>query len=78
LKNKKQLDALQCYLDYPEVTPDLDPNNVNYDYLADAIFRFIFAAMGTTSGGAIKLDFLKEKERYWQELYQDAQKINKQ
>ncbi|CAG8619771.1 13118_t:CDS:2, partial [Dentiscutata heterogama] len=46
------LDLLQYYLDDPEITPDLDPNNVNYDYIADAISFFIFAAIETTSQGA--------------------------
>ncbi|CAG8505618.1 14678_t:CDS:10, partial [Dentiscutata heterogama] len=75
-----QLDALQCYLDDPEVTPDLDPSNVNYDYIADSIGRFIFAAMGTTSGLATRAlyDLVEKKEQYWQELCQEAQEINEQ
>ncbi|CAG8479111.1 12616_t:CDS:2, partial [Dentiscutata heterogama] len=43
------LDGLQCYLDDPEITPDLDPNNVNYNYIVDGISSFIFAAMASTS-----------------------------
>ncbi|CAG8497921.1 2263_t:CDS:10 [Scutellospora calospora] len=67
------LDALQCYLDDPETTPDLDPNNVNYNYIADAIGHFIVAAMATTSDSATQ-----NKQQYWQELYQEAQNINNQ
>ncbi|CAG8810299.1 25728_t:CDS:2, partial [Gigaspora rosea] len=63
----------------PEITPDLDPNNVNYDYIANAIGRFIFSTMGTTNFGVTyALYDLAEKKQYWQELYQEAQEINKQ
>ncbi|RIB03613.1 cytochrome P450 [Gigaspora rosea] len=74
------LDALQCYLDDPEITPNLDPNNVNYDYIADAIADFIFAALGTTNFSATRtfFDLVKRKQQYWQELYQEAREINKQ
>ncbi|RIB29346.1 cytochrome P450 [Gigaspora rosea] len=74
------LDALQCFLDDPEITPDLDPNLVNYDCIADAIGGLIFAAMGTTSNGFTHAlyDLVERKHRYWQELYQEAQEINKQ
>ncbi|CAG8764687.1 24820_t:CDS:2 [Gigaspora margarita] len=73
------LDALQCYLDDPEITPDLDPNNVNYDYIASAIGRFIFSTMGTTNLGLTHALYdLAEKKQYRQELYQEAQEINKQ
>ncbi|CAG8676789.1 6271_t:CDS:2, partial [Dentiscutata heterogama] len=72
------LDALQFYLDDPEITPD--PNNVNYKYIADAIGTFIFAAMGTTANGATRAlyDLIERKQQYWQELYQEAQEIIKQ
>ncbi|RIB24499.1 cytochrome P450 [Gigaspora rosea] len=74
------LDALQCYLDDPEIAPDLDPNHVNYHYIVDAIGGFIFAAMGTTANGATRAlyDLVERKQKYWQELYQEAQEINKQ
>ncbi|CAG8812530.1 11358_t:CDS:2, partial [Gigaspora rosea] len=36
----------------PEITPDLDPNNVNYNYIVVAICIFIFVAMGTTTDNA--------------------------
>ncbi|CAG8475950.1 20425_t:CDS:2, partial [Racocetra persica] len=74
------LDALQYYLDDPEIAPDLDPNNVNYNYIADAICVFVFAAMGTTTNGATcsLYDLVERKQQYWQELYQEAQEINKQ
>ncbi|CAG8499929.1 28852_t:CDS:10, partial [Racocetra persica] len=74
------LDALQCYLDDPEIAPDLDPNNINYNYIAVAIGRLIFGAMATTSGGATRAlyDLIDKKKEYWQELQQEAQEINKQ
>ncbi|RIB27735.1 cytochrome P450, partial [Gigaspora rosea] len=74
------LDALQCQLNDPEITPDLDPNNVNYDNIADVICRFIFSSMSSTSNGAISAlyDLVKRKQHFWQELYQEAQEINKQ
>ncbi|RIB29029.1 cytochrome P450 [Gigaspora rosea] len=74
------LDALQCHLNDPAVTPDLDPNNVNYDYIVDSICRMIFSAMVTTSNGAssVLYDLVKRKQHFWQELYQEAQEINKQ
>ncbi|KAF0479489.1 cytochrome P450 [Gigaspora margarita] len=73
------VDALQCYLDDPEITPDLDPNNVNYDHIVDALGDFVFAAMGTTINGATRsLYELVERKQYWQELYEEAQEINKQ
>ncbi|CAG8607825.1 14667_t:CDS:2, partial [Dentiscutata heterogama] len=74
------LDALQCYLDDPVITPDLDPNNVNYAYIADAIADFIFAALGTTTFGAnlTLFELIERKQQYWQDLYQEAQEINKQ
>ncbi|CAG8564777.1 17332_t:CDS:2 [Gigaspora margarita] len=76
----KLLDALQCFLDDLEVTPDLDPNHVNYDCIADSIGALIFAAMKTTSSSFthVLYNLVKRKHQYWQELYQEAQKINKQ
>ncbi|CAG8629699.1 18969_t:CDS:2, partial [Gigaspora rosea] len=67
-------------VDDPEITPNLDPNNVNYDYIADAIADFIFAALGTTNFSATRtfFDLVKRKQQYWQELYQEAREINKQ
>ncbi|CAG8666346.1 7366_t:CDS:2, partial [Gigaspora rosea] len=64
----------------PEIAPDLDPNHVNYHYIVDAIGGFIFAAMGTTANGATRAlyDLVERKQKYWQELYQEAQEINKQ
>ncbi|RIB29026.1 cytochrome P450 [Gigaspora rosea] len=49
------LDALQCQLNDPEATPDLDPNNANYDNIADVICRIIFSAMAATSNGASRV-----------------------
>ncbi|CAG8637105.1 14086_t:CDS:2, partial [Dentiscutata heterogama] len=74
-----EVDGLQCYLDDPEITPDLNPNNVNYDFIVDAICVFIFSAMGTTidSANFVLYDLVKRKQ-YWHELYQEAQEINKQ
>ncbi|CAG8508651.1 190_t:CDS:10, partial [Dentiscutata heterogama] len=74
------LDSLQCYLDDPEITPDLDPNNVNYDYIVDAINSLIFVALETTSNGATRAlyDLVERKQQYWQELYQEALEINNQ
>ncbi|RIB24497.1 cytochrome P450 [Gigaspora rosea] len=73
------VDALQYYLDNPEITPDLDPNNVNYDHIVDALGDFVFAAMGTTTNGATRsLYELVERKQYWNELYEEAQEINKQ
>ncbi|CAG8729907.1 9857_t:CDS:2, partial [Gigaspora rosea] len=60
----------------PEIVIDLDPNNVNYDYIADGIGHFIFATMTNTTIGTTNA--LYEKKQYWQELYQEAQEINKQ
>ncbi|CAG8518661.1 4896_t:CDS:10 [Dentiscutata heterogama] len=71
------LDGLQYYLDDPEITPDLDPNNINYNYIAEAICGFAFAATLTTSDGAAHALY-ERKQQYWQELYQEAQEINKQ
>ncbi|CAG8676944.1 16180_t:CDS:2, partial [Gigaspora rosea] len=67
-------------LNDPEATPDLDPNNANYDNIADVICRIIFSAMATTSNGASRVlyDLVKRKQHFWQELYQEAQEINKQ
>ncbi|CAG8598077.1 25166_t:CDS:10 [Cetraspora pellucida] len=72
--------ALQYYLDDPELAPDLDPNNVNYNYIAEAIGRLVFVSMGTTSGGATRAlyDLIDKKKEYWQVLRQEAQEINKQ
>ncbi|CAG8601487.1 25029_t:CDS:10 [Cetraspora pellucida] len=70
------LDLLQTYLDDPEVTPDLDPNNVDYNYIADSLGVFIFASMFTTSNRTTSA--LYGRKEYWQELYQEAQEINKQ
>ncbi|CAG8648820.1 4381_t:CDS:2, partial [Scutellospora calospora] len=73
------LDALQYYLNDPDITPDLDPNHVDYVHIANAIGSFIIAAMGTTtSSGARALYDLATRKEYWQELYQEAQEINKQ
>ncbi|CAG8823995.1 2855_t:CDS:2, partial [Gigaspora rosea] len=59
--------------------PDFNPKNINYDYIADGIGRLIFASMATTSNGATRVLYnLVEKKQYWQELYQEAQEINKQ
>ncbi|CAG8447313.1 169_t:CDS:2 [Gigaspora rosea] len=64
----------------PEVTPNLDPNNVNYDFIVNGICGHIFAAMGTTTQGLthVLYDLVEKKQQYWQELYQEAQEINKQ
>ncbi|CAG8470067.1 33604_t:CDS:10 [Gigaspora margarita] len=88
LDNKKRLgdawvaplDILQCYLDDPEIVLDLDPNNVNYDYIADGIGHFIFATMTNSTFGTTNAlyDLVEKKQLYWQELYQEAQEINKQ
>ncbi|KAF0520796.1 cytochrome P450 [Gigaspora margarita] len=74
------LDVLQCYLNDPEITPDLDPNNVNYDYIADSIGKMIFSAMSSTFSGTRRVlyDLVKRKQHFWQELYHEAQEINKQ
>ncbi|KAF0512131.1 cytochrome P450 [Gigaspora margarita] len=74
------LDALQCYLNDPNVAPDFNPNNINYDYIADGIGRLIFASIATTSSSATQVlyDLIERKQLYWQELYQEAQEINKQ
>ncbi|RIB13089.1 cytochrome P450 [Gigaspora rosea] len=73
------LDALQRYLDDPKVAPDFDPNNINYDYIVDGICRLVFGAMTTTSNHATQVlyDLVERKQQYWQELYQEAQEINK-
>ncbi|RIB29030.1 cytochrome P450 [Gigaspora rosea] len=74
------LDALQCHLNDPEVTPDLDPNNVNYEYIVDSFCGIIVSSMGTTlnSASSVLYDLVKRKQHFWQELYQEAQEINKQ
>ncbi|KAF0454377.1 cytochrome P450 [Gigaspora margarita] len=74
------VDVLQSYLDDPEVTPDLNPNNINYDYTVYAICNFIFVSMASTLEFASRplYDLIERKQRYWQELYQEAQEINKQ
>ncbi|CAG8535792.1 8761_t:CDS:2, partial [Cetraspora pellucida] len=43
------VDALQLLLNDPNIAPDFDPDNVNYDYIADLTGLFIFAAMSTTT-----------------------------
>ncbi|CAG8464066.1 10196_t:CDS:10, partial [Scutellospora calospora] len=87
LKEKKELgdawvaplDALQVYLNDPAVAPDLDPNHVNYVLIADSIGLIVFAAMSTTSHSASYVLYnLAGREEYWQELYEEAQEINKQ
>ncbi|CAG8462759.1 3717_t:CDS:10, partial [Dentiscutata heterogama] len=74
-----ELDGLQCYLDDPEINPDNDPNNVNYNFIVDAICIFIFVAIGSTIKHAtlVLYDLIKRKQ-YWHELYQEALEINKQ
>ncbi|RIB09669.1 cytochrome P450 [Gigaspora rosea] len=74
------LDALQIFLDDPKVAPDFNPNNINYDYIVNGIARLIFSAMATTSNGATQVLYalVERKQQYWQELYQEAQEINKQ
>ncbi|CAG8648819.1 798_t:CDS:2, partial [Racocetra persica] len=74
------LDTLQLLLDDPEITPDFDPNHVNYDMIVDTLGLFAFAAMGTTSNMAAYtlVELAKRKKDYWQELYQEAQEINRQ
>ncbi|CAG8711423.1 9047_t:CDS:2, partial [Dentiscutata heterogama] len=73
------LDALQVCLDDPEIAPDLNPNNVDYNFIVDLIGLFIFTSMSSTPNFAsyILYEMAKRKE-YWQELYQEAQEINKQ
>ncbi|CAG8646885.1 3721_t:CDS:2 [Gigaspora margarita] len=44
-----QTDVLQFFLNDPEIAPDLDPNNVNCNMIADVIGIFILAAMSSTS-----------------------------
>ncbi|CAG8734054.1 22638_t:CDS:2, partial [Racocetra persica] len=87
LKSKKELgdawvapvDMLQALLNDPEIAPDLDPNSVDYNYILDTIGETIFVSVGTTSKlAAYALYDLAGRKEYWQELYQEAQEINKQ
>ncbi|KAF0376328.1 cytochrome P450 [Gigaspora margarita] len=72
------IDVLQCFLNDPEIAPDLNLNNVNYNLFADIIGIFIFASMGTSSNRAsYALYELAKRKEYWQELCQEAQEINK-
>ncbi|CAG8722346.1 16304_t:CDS:2, partial [Dentiscutata heterogama] len=73
------VDGLQCFLDAPGINPDLNPNNVNYDFIVDAISCFIFVAMGATVKVVTPVLYdLAKRKQYWHELYQEAQEINKQ
>ncbi|CAG8808353.1 14093_t:CDS:2, partial [Gigaspora rosea] len=64
----------------PKVAPDFNPNHINYDYIVDGICRLVFGSMTTTSNHATQVlyDLVETKQQYWQELYQEAQEINKQ
>ncbi|RIB07357.1 hypothetical protein C2G38_2274499 [Gigaspora rosea] len=46
------VDALQLFLDNPEIAPDFNPNNVNYNIIVDTIGVFMFASMANTSNAA--------------------------
>ncbi|CAG8462746.1 8505_t:CDS:2 [Racocetra persica] len=46
------VDALQLFLDDPEITPDSDPNHVNYNMIVDTIGIFMFASMTTSSNAS--------------------------
>ncbi|CAG8844555.1 34971_t:CDS:2, partial [Gigaspora margarita] len=73
------MDLLQVYLDNPRVTPDFDPNNVDINYIADSLGVYVLASMHTTSNRtATALYNLAWKKEYAQELYEEAQEINKQ
>ncbi|RIB13509.1 cytochrome P450 [Gigaspora rosea] len=72
-------DVLQFFLNDPEIAPDLDPNNVNCNLIADIISIFILAAMSSTSYRAsYALYELAKRKEDWPELYQEAQQINEQ
>ncbi|RIB17254.1 cytochrome P450 [Gigaspora rosea] len=72
-------DVLQFFLNDPEIAPDLDPNNVNCNLIADIISIFILAAMSSTSYRAsYALYELAKRKEDWLELYQEAQQINEQ
>ncbi|RIB17248.1 cytochrome P450 [Gigaspora rosea] len=73
------VDCLQLFLDDPEIAPDFNPNHVNYNMIVDTIGVFMFASMGITSNAAAYalVELAKRKKDYWQELYQEAQEINK-
>ncbi|CAG8792469.1 3335_t:CDS:2, partial [Gigaspora rosea] len=73
------IDVLQFFLNDPEIAPDLDPNNVNCNMIADVIGIVILAAMSFTSYRAsYALYELAKRKEDWHELYQEAQEINKQ
>ncbi|CAG8539839.1 22110_t:CDS:2, partial [Gigaspora rosea] len=77
--SSKLIDLLQVYLDNPRVTPDFDPNNVDINYIADSLGVYVFASMFTTSNRtATALYDLAWRKEYVQELYEEAQEINKQ
>ncbi|CAG8658430.1 11230_t:CDS:2, partial [Dentiscutata heterogama] len=74
------VDALQTFLDNPEIAPDFDPNHVNYNIIVDIIGVYIFASMANTSIAPTYalVELAKRKKDYWQELHQEAQEVNKQ
>ncbi|KAF0424512.1 cytochrome P450 [Gigaspora margarita] len=66
------------FLNDPEIAPDLDPNNIKCNYIADLIGLIILAATSPTSNRASYVLYeLAKKKEYWQELCQEAQEINK-
>ncbi|CAG8852944.1 20583_t:CDS:2, partial [Gigaspora margarita] len=56
------------FLNDPEIAPDLDPNNIKCNYIADLIGLIILAATSPTSNRASYVLY---------ELCQEAQEINK-
>ncbi|RIB26178.1 cytochrome P450 [Gigaspora rosea] len=73
------MDLLQVFLDNPRVTPDFDPNNVDINFIADSLGVFVIASMNTTSNRTVTALYdLAWRKEYVQELYKEAQEINKQ
>ncbi|RIB08159.1 cytochrome P450 [Gigaspora rosea] len=73
------LDALQSCLNDPEIAPDLDPNNVDYNIIVEIIEILIFTAIISLPAAVFyALYDLAGRKEYWNELYQEAQVINKQ
>ncbi|RIB09265.1 cytochrome P450 [Gigaspora rosea] len=73
------LDILQYLLDDPDITPDLNPDNVNYNRIVSTITGIIFASMPNMSNNTSRalFDLVERNQRYWHELCQEAQEINK-
>ncbi|CAG8463392.1 11222_t:CDS:10, partial [Dentiscutata heterogama] len=72
------LDVLQYLLD--DITPDFNPDNVNYNYIVNSIMGLILAIIDNLSDSTFRAlyDLVERNQRYWHDLCQEAREINKQ